>query len=65
MDPTNDNHETQVEPQEQGIDYELKGKVDLISVLYVVCGIPCMILFFLVLFGLVGACDTQGIYIPA
>ena len=69
MDPTSDDHETGDETQTQtqvpGVDYEPKGVVDLVSVLYVVCGIPCMILFFVVLFGLVGACDSQGIYIPA
>ena len=42
---------------------EPKGVVDLASVLYVVGGIPAMILFFVVLFGLVGACDGQNIMI--
>jgi hypothetical protein len=65
MDPTNDHNESTNEPQSEGVDYEPKGVVDLVSVLYVVCGIPCMILFFLLLFGLVGACDSQSIYIPA
>ena len=36
---------------------------DLSSWLYVLGGIPCMILFFVVLFGLVGACDGQNIMI--
>jgi hypothetical protein len=31
----------------------------------VVCGIPAMILFFVVLFGLVGACDLTNVMIPA
>lgn len=44
---------------------EPQGKVDLASVLYVVGGIPCMILFFLILFGLTGACDQAGTMIPA
>jgi len=35
------------------------------STLYVILGIPCMILFFVVVFGLVGACDTMGVMIPA
>ncbi len=44
---------------------EAPGTVDIVSVLYVVCGIPAMILFFLVLFGLVGACDVTNGMIPA
>jgi hypothetical protein len=47
------------------VDYKLKGKIDLVSVLYVVGGIPCMIAFFLILFGLVGTCDGMNTYIPA
>lgn len=34
---------------------------DLASWLYVLGGIPAMILFFLVLFGLVGSCDGQNV----
>lgn len=44
---------------------EPRGSADLASVLYVVGGIPAMIAFFLILFGLVGACDSMNIYIPA
>ena len=33
---------------------------DLGSWLYVIGGIPCMILFFVVLIGLVGSCDAQN-----
>ncbi len=47
------------------VSYEPKGKLDLVSVLYVAGGIPCMIAFFLILFGLVGACDGMNTYIPA
>jgi hypothetical protein len=36
---------------------------DLASWLYVVGGIPLMILFFVVLFGLVGSCDAQNVMI--
>lgn len=36
---------------------------DLGSWLYVLGGIPCMILFFVVLFGLVGSCDAQNVMI--
>jgi hypothetical protein len=36
---------------------------DLVSWLYVLAGIPAMIIFFVGLFGLVGACDGQNIMI--
>ena len=36
---------------------------DLASWLYVLGGIPMMIIFFVVLFGLVGSCDGQNIMI--
>lgn len=36
---------------------------DLASWLYVLGGIPAMIIFFVVLFGLVGSCDNQNILI--
>jgi len=52
-----------MEEQKQGD--EQQGTVDLTSVLYIVGGIPLMIVFFVGLFLLVGSCDTQGIYIPA
>ncbi len=52
-------------PEQAEVDYTPKGVVDLQSVLYVVGGIPCMILFFLILFGLTGACDSVNTYIPA
>ncbi|MEM9175023.1 MAG: hypothetical protein AAGC67_07290 [Myxococcota bacterium] len=38
---------------------------DLASWAYVLGGIPCMILFFVILFGLTGACDVQNAMIPA
>lgn len=53
------------EHEQTEIDMTPKGVVDLQSVLYVVGGIPCMILVFVVLFSLVGACDTVNTYIPA
>ncbi len=56
-----DSHDSEPKP----IEYEPKGKIDTVGVLYVVGGIPLMILFFLVLFGLVGACDQMNTYIPA
>jgi hypothetical protein len=62
MDESSENNsEATLKP----IDYEPKGKVDMVSVLYVVGGIPCMIAFFLILFGLVNACDGMNTYIPA
>lgn len=41
------------------------GSVDLVSVLYVVGGIPCLIALFLVLFLLTEACDQANTFIPA
>jgi len=38
---------------------------DLASWLYVLGGIPMMILFFVVLFSLVGSCDASNILFPA
>jgi len=54
------------EPREgdEGRDQE-QGTVDLASVIYVVGGIPFMIVFFVALFLLVGACDGNGVMIPA
>ena len=60
-----DSSETSGQATPKQTDYELKGKLDLVSVLYVVGGIPCMIAFLLILFGLVGACDGMNYYIPA
>ncbi len=40
-----------------------KPNGDMVSWLYVLGGIPSMILFFLIPFGLVGYCDGQGIMI--
>lgn len=42
-----------------------RGQVDTASVLYVVAGIPVIILFLVGLFSLVGACDQMNIMIPA
>jgi hypothetical protein len=53
------------EEQPKSPTHEPKGVVDLASVLYVVCGIPAMIVFFVVLFGLVGICDGAGTQFPA
>jgi hypothetical protein len=36
---------------------------DTASWLYVIGGIPMMIIFFVVLFGLVGSCDAQNVMI--
>ena len=40
---------------------ETQGKTDLVSVLYVVFGVPLLVGFLVVLFGLVNACE----WIPA
>ena len=45
-------------------DDEPRGRTDLVSVLYVVGGIPVVILFLVGLFSLVGACDQMNIMIP-
>jgi len=38
---------------------QARGRVDLLSVVYVLGGIPLMMTFFLVLFLLVGSCDLS------
>lgn len=50
---------------EEEHDPKKQGTVDLASVLYVVGGIPFMIVFFVALFLLVGSCDGAGISISA
>ena len=55
---------TPEENQDDNAD-EPRGVVDTASVLYVVGGIPFMIVFFVGLFLLVGACDQMNIPIPA
>ena len=40
------------------------GVVDAASVFYVVGGVPFMIVFFVGLFSLVGACDASNILLP-
>jgi len=42
-----------------------KKPADAASHFYVLAGIPCMIIFFVVLFTLVGACDVVNVMIPA
>ena len=49
---------------EEPEDDEPRGTVDLVSVLYVLGGVPAMILFFVGLFLTVGACDQMNIQIP-
>lgn len=44
---------------------EPRGQVDTVSILYVVGGVPVMVLFLVGLFTLVGACDQMNIMIPA
>ena len=56
-DPKEDTTGEEKDPNERNIDMQ--------SVLYVLGGIPFLIVFFLVLFLLTGACDQQNIMIPA
>jgi hypothetical protein len=51
--------------EEQESKPEEQGTVDVASVLYVVGGIPFMIVFFIGMFLLVGSCDGASVYIPA
>ena len=44
---------------------EQRGKMDLVSLLYVVGGIPVMVVFIVGLFLLVGSCDGVNVKIPA
>ena len=39
------------------MDEEPRGKVDAVSILYIVGGIPALVGFLVVLFGIVGACE--------
>ena len=41
-------------------DSEERGKLDLTSILYIVCGIPLMATFFVVLFLITRACDIPA-----
>ena len=47
-------------PQRDEDDDEPQGVVDLASYLYVLGGIPLMIVFFVGLFSLVGSCDASN-----
>ena len=47
-------------PQRDDDDDEPQGVVDLASYLYVLGGIPFMIVFFVGLFSLVGSCDASN-----
>ena len=67
MDESN---ETAGQETPKPIDYEPKGKVDLVSVLYVVGGVPFMIAFFsfsallaLLGFGLAGLVSVQSAWL--
>ena len=50
---------------EEDSDDEPRGTLDIVSVLYVVGGIPVIAGFLVGLFVLVGACDQMNISIPA
>ncbi|HPG28685.1 MAG TPA: hypothetical protein PLW10_23845 [Myxococcota bacterium] len=59
-----DEHKTVDESAAKPVNEDGPGvNGDLASWLYVLGGIPMMILFFVVLFGLVGSCDAQNIMI--
>ena len=51
--------------QPDDLSEEPRGRVDTASVLYVVGGIPVIMLFIVGLFLLVGACDQMNVPIPA
>jgi len=53
--------EERVEPTADDLDSGPEVNGDLASWLYVLCGIPAMIVFFVVLFMLVGTCDRANI----
>jgi hypothetical protein len=52
------------ERTQEELDNGPKVNGDLVSWLYVLGGLPMMILFFVVLFGLIGYCDGRDIMIP-
>ncbi len=51
------------ERTEEELENGPKPNGDLVSWLYVLGGLPAMMLFFVILFSLVGACDTQNVMI--
>ena len=54
--------ETELTPEERENGPKPRG--DLGSWLYVLGGLPCMVLFFLLFFGSIGTCDGFNIMIP-
>jgi hypothetical protein len=42
------------------MDEEPRGRVDLVSILYIFGGIPVIMLFLVVLFGLARSCDIPA-----
>ena len=42
------------------MDEEPRGKVDLVSILYIFGGIPVIVLFLVVLFGLARSCNIPA-----
>ena len=42
------------------MDEEPRGKVDLVSYLYIICGVPAIVLFLVVLFGLARSCNVPA-----
>ena len=56
-------HEREQEVDDSDPDAARPPRGDLGSWLYVICGIPGMILFFVLYFGLIGSCDASNIMI--
>ncbi len=56
-----DKEEYVMSPEE--LEKGAKPNGDLGSWLYVLLGIPCMILFFLVFFGVIGSCDGANVMV--
>lgn len=55
--------EQEQEVEETDVDRPTKLNGDLGSWLYVICGLPGMILFFVIYFGLIGSCDASNVMI--
>jgi hypothetical protein len=49
-----------VEEEGRAVDDEPRGKVDFVSILYIFGGIPVIVLFLFVLFGLARSCNVPA-----
>ena len=52
------------ERTQEELDNGPKVNGDLVSWLYVLGGLPMMVVFFVVMFGLVGSCDSMNVMLP-